>query len=51
MSVQETLDRLLAALTPERLRAIILDLSAQQAADTRSAVSVPGIVEAVTAGA
>ncbi|MFH1086156.1 MAG: hypothetical protein V1772_10385 [Chloroflexota bacterium] len=51
MTVSETVDRILASLTSERLREIILDLSAAQAADTRSAVSVPDVAAVVAGGA
>jgi len=50
MNTQETLKQLLAKLTPERLRDIILDLASQQGPADRSGVSMPFILNALTEG-
>ena len=48
MKVQETLDRILAELTPNRLQGIILGIAKTQSAGNRSGVSFPAITDALT---
>lgn len=45
MSGRETASRILAALTPERLRALILELAAEQPADQRTSVNLSVIMD------
>ena len=47
---EQALDRILAALAPERLREMILDLASQQGPADRSGVSLPFILNALTEG-
>ena len=47
---EQALDRILAALAPERLREMILDLASQQGPADRSGVSLPFILDALTEG-
>ena len=50
MNTQEKLKQLLAKLTPERLRDIILDIAKTQCAGSRSGVSLPFILDALAEG-
>jgi len=43
-------EQILASLTPESLRQVILGLSAKQAPDDREGVMIPAIVDALTQG-
>ena len=51
MSVQDSLNAILGRLTPEYLSGVILALAKAQPADTRSSVSLPGILDAIGEGA
>ena len=48
--MNEKLDRVLAALTPERLREIILAIASEQAPADRAGVALTPIIEALTGG-
>ena len=50
MSIQETLEDILAELTPEHLRSTVLSIAATQASDNRSAVSLSDLMDALTKG-
>ena len=45
MNDQDLLNRILATMTPERMRAIIQDLASKQAPDDRSGVTLGAIYE------
>jgi len=47
MSAEQTLERMLAALTPDGLRALVLALAEEQPADARSNVNLSTIMEAL----
>ena len=47
MKEQEALDRILARLTPDRLRDLILDLNKRQPSDRESGVSFPSVMDAL----
>jgi hypothetical protein len=48
MTTQEIVDRALAALTPERLRAVVEQIGATQSRDDRNAVNIGPIMDALT---
>ena len=50
MSIQETLEDILAELTPEHLRSTVLSIAATQARDNRSSVSLSDLMDALTGG-
>ena len=50
MNCRETLQQIIAKLTPERLREIIFDIAKSQAIGSRSEVSLHFILDALTEG-
>ena len=50
MNCREMLQQIIAKLTPERLREIIFDIAKSQAIGSRSGVSLPFILDALTKG-
>ncbi|OGO05603.1 MAG: hypothetical protein A2Y73_08130 [Chloroflexi bacterium RBG_13_56_8] len=51
MDSQKSLEKILSTLTPDHLRNVVLGLASQQSPDTRQSVTLPTIMDALTAQA